>query len=233
MFERYILASSFDRISKRFNMARLPDSEGYEPSYNIGCGGIAYVITDEVTRKIYSFKFGINGLGRNFPEETCFIRAEGKRNLKDDPEYSGAKALFLQPELKTIIRTQRCLVLADAFVVGIEKCQPHLVYLREKKRPFAFAGIWSHESFAIITVPANTLLQKLGMKRMPVILPREVEHRWIRKSSQLFEVTDMLKPYSAWFMNAYPITLRIADYTLNDKSLVQPLGATVYKEAQL
>ncbi len=56
------------------------------------------------------------------------------------------------------------MVLADAFVVGLEN-KPYLVYLRDKKRPFCFAGIWYKSidgntgdevtSFGIITVVVN------------------------------------------------------------------------------
>jgi hypothetical protein len=37
MFERYILGSNFERIERRFNMAKLPDVD-YFPSYNIAPG---------------------------------------------------------------------------------------------------------------------------------------------------------------------------------------------------
>lgn len=231
MFKRYILASNFNRIANRFSMAKLPDTECYVPSFNITEGSSAYVITDSQTKEIHSFRFGITGLGKNFPNGTCFVRAEGTRNTNDDPFYTGSKAIFLQPELQTIVRTQRCLVLADAFVVKVEN--PHLVYMRDKKRPFAFAGIWSEnggiESFAIITTPSNELLYRLGIKRMPVILHQEYENRWIRPSTQLGEVLGMLSPYPTQLMNAYPISPSTTD-GINDISLIQPTGKPVYVE---
>jgi putative SOS response-associated peptidase YedK len=231
MFDHYILASNINRVAKRFSMAKLPNTECYEPSYNISQGSTAYVITNIQTKDIRSFRFGIKGLGKKFPDDTCFVRSEGNRNLKDDPVYTGSKAIFLQPELRTIIRTQRCLVLADAFIVGEDT--PHLVYLRNKQRPFAFAGIWSEdaygiESFAIVTAPSNDLLFKLGMKRMPVILRIEDENRWIRPSTELAEVLGMLNPYSTELMNAYPISK--CDDSRNDVSLVQPIGKPLIQE---
>lgn len=231
MFKSYILASHIERVAKRFSMARLPGSECYEPSYNISQGSTAYVITNSQTKDIRSFRFGITGLGKKFPDVTCFVRSEGNRNLKDDPFYTGSKAIFLQPELRTIIRSQRCLVLADAFIVGEN---PHLVYLRHKKRPFAFAGIWSEvdgvESFAIITTPSNDLLYKLGLKRMPVILRIEDENRWLRPSTELAEVLGMLNPYPTEHMNAYPISKYNSN--LNDVSLVQPIGKPILQESK-
>lgn len=235
MFDRYILASKFERVAKRFDMARMEKDLLYQPSYNIAVGDNAYVLTDNIIRIIHSFRFGITGLGRNFPDTTCFIRSEGKRNKTDDPDYSGSMAVFLQPEFKSIIRTQRCLVFADAFVVGIEQGKPHLVYMENKQRPFSMAGIWKEEdgikSFAILTVPANSLLLKLGMKRMPVILHRQHENRWIRSATHLSNILELLKVYPSQLMNAYPVSMQIADKSVNDVSLVQPVGKPVVKAA--
>jgi putative SOS response-associated peptidase YedK len=169
-----------------------------------------------------------------------FIRAEGDRNAEDNSTYKGSKAIFLKPEFNRLIRYQRCLVLADAFVVGIDKNKPHLVYLRDKKRPFAFAGIWDRvkdkssgevtHSFAIITTTANLLISKLGLKRMPVILINEDESTWLRTSAQLSDILIMLSPYPANLMNAYLIGDKINDKTLNEISLIQPIGKPVIKE---
>lgn len=227
----YVLASKFERVVKRFSMARLPDSECYEPSYNISQGSTAYVITNSQTKDIRSFRFGIARLGKKFPGQTCFVRSEGDRNKNDDPSYTGSRAIFLQPDLRTIIRTQRCLVLADAFVVGEDT--PHLVYLRNKKRPFAFAGIWTEdqdgiESFAIVTAPSNALLYKLGLKRMPVILRIENENRWLRPSTELAVVLNMLDPYPTELMNAYPTS----DSGQSDISIVQPIGKPILQETK-
>jgi putative SOS response-associated peptidase YedK len=240
MFDRFILASNFKRITERFNMASLVDADEYKPSYNHSTNDKCYVITNYQTKEILQFEFGIKVLHNNQTESVMFVRAEGNRNINDDPNYKGSKAIFLQPEFMNIIRQQRCLVLADAFVVGIEKENPFLVYLRYKRRPFAFAGIWNNyfdadtnkevTSFAVITVPANKLLHQLGYRRMPVILHQHYESSYIRTSTQLSEILSMLDPFPYNLMNAFPITNKIADKTINDFSLVQPTGKPVYNE---
>lgn len=236
MFDRYILASNFNRIATRFSMAKLPELVDYKPSYNISKGDKCFIINNNQTKEIQLFEFGLNVKDDVMP----FVRAEGDRNIYDDPHYYGSKAIFLKPEFKNIIRQQRCLVLADAFVVGVKEMNPYLVYLRNKQRPFSFAGIWNTHideesnkevhSFAIITVTSNRLMHQLGYKRMPVILFPEYESRWVRGSTQLSEVLDMLNPFPYNLMNAYPISTKIADKTLNNISLVQPMGETVYNE---
>lgn len=237
MFERFILASDFKRIESRFSMAKLPDLVEYEPSYNISVGDKCYIINNNQTKEILSFEFGLNVDGDVLP----FVRSEGDRNLEDNPDYNGSKAIFLKPEFNRLIRCQRCLVLADAFIVGIGDNKPHLVYLRDKKRPFAFAGIWvcvldkktgeDVYSFAIITTTANPLIYNLGLNRMPVILHNEHENTWLRSSAQLSDILSMmLSPYPANLMNAYPIADKINDKALNDISLIQPIGKPVYTE---
>ena len=139
MFDRFILASSYKRITERFNMCYISDSDSYMPSYNIAVGHQSYVILNYQTKEIHRFHFGITGIT---DEPISFVRAEGNRNPNDNPDYTGSKAIFLKPEYSKLIRNQRCLVLADAFVLGINKT-PCLVHLRNKQRPFAFAGIWN------------------------------------------------------------------------------------------
>jgi len=234
MFERFVLASDFKRIEARFSMAKLPDLVEYKPSYNINVGDSCYVINNNQTKEILSFEFGLRCSDSILP----FVRAEGDRNLDDNPNYHGSKAIFLKPEFNRLIRYQRCLVLADAFVIGIGDKKPHLVYLRDKKRPFAFAGIWDRikttdgevYSFAIITTTANPLISKLGYNRMPVILFIEHESTWLRTSAQLSDILSLLCPYPSHLMNAYPIDEKIEDKTLNDISLIQPIGKPVCTE---
>jgi putative SOS response-associated peptidase YedK len=235
-FDRFILASNFKRIETRFSMAKLPEHVDYTPSYNISPGDKSYIINNNQTKEILLFDFGLRVNGALMP----FVRAEGDRNAEDNPNYKGSKAIFLKPEFNRLIRYQRCLVLADAFIVGVDEKKPFLVYLRDKKRPFAFAGIWdkikdkttSEEvySFAIITTTTNPLIEKFGFKRMPVILLKEDESTWLRTSAQLSDILSMLSPYPANLMNAYPIGDKINDKSLNEISLIQPIGKPVIQE---
>jgi putative SOS response-associated peptidase YedK len=235
MFDRYLLVSDIKRIQSQLGISKITCSTPYIPSYNIGFNDEAFVMANYQTKELESFKFGIEGIG----ETKYFVRAEGKRNLNDDPKYSGSNAIFLMPEFSKIIRFKRCLVLADAFVVGLDNNAPQLIYLRDKQRPFAFAGIWNKTinesgetkySFAIITTTSNSLLAGFGFKRMPVILNGSYFNRWINPSAPLGEILSMLYTYPTEKMNAYPISTRITDKTLNDKSLVKPAGKPLFEE---
>jgi putative SOS response-associated peptidase YedK len=256
MFERFVLASDYNRIRKKFDMASLPQDEEYIPSFNIAMDDSAYVVKSEQTintnalemplalqsffqdkiptRAIRSFKFGLLEVEH---QTKYFIRSEGDRNLINDPNYTGSKAIFLNHKYKRIIREQRCLVLADAFIVGKEK--PYLVYLKRDKKAFGMAGLWNTtidekgleiHSFGILTTVANPLLRKLGYDRMPVIINEQNERRWFSKSTELSQVLAMLNPYPHHLMNAYPISEKIKDVEQNDLSIIQPVGSRVYSE---
>ncbi len=230
MFEQFILASSLPKIESRFNKIKMPDIM-YSPSFNIRCGDETPVIVQGQNHRFQKIIFGL----RKGDVSEHFIRAEGNKNKIDDPGYTGSKAIFLMPEHKKQIRFHRCLVPADAFIVRNSSGSYFLVFLQQKKRPFAFAGIYFNgtegdHSFAIITVPANPLLAYLEQKRMPVILHPKDETRWLKEDTSLSQVLQALVIYPAKLMNAYPIAP--PPYDLNNVSLVKPIGDLLYQEQQ-
>ncbi len=58
MFERFILASSLQRIEKRFSMAQLPELS-YTPTYNIKPGNITLAIAQGQNHQFKQFKFTV------------------------------------------------------------------------------------------------------------------------------------------------------------------------------
>ena len=115
-----------------------------------------------------------------------------------------------------------------------------MVNLQNKNRPFVFAGIYDRwinpeskevvESFAIITTVANSLLQGIGAKRMPMILSRSNELQWIRASNHLSDVLRLLSPYPAEKMNAYPVSEMVNTEGLNEPSMLNPVGEKLLVE---
>ncbi len=257
MFDRFVLASNYERIRKKFNITSLPDGQNYVPSCNIAPNDNSWVIILEQplnpeaiagppdvqaalserrqAQVIRSFKFGLEGIEKG---TKYFIRSEGERNLQNDPHYSGSKAIFLNNKYKRIIRGQRCLVLADAFIINLDK-KPYLVYLRDHQRPFVMAGIYNETqdkngiksySFGILTTVSNPLIRKLGNDRMPVIIPENRVKSWLSKKTPLSYVLSMLTPYPYEQMNAYEISEKIKDTANNDLSVIQPIGERLYSE---
>ncbi len=245
MCGRYILTQKAEVIEKRFNIS-IPEGLGYKPSYNIGPGQQAAVITGSAQNTLTMMTFGLTPSWAKKPMYLFNARAEGDRNKEDWPLYAGSKDIITKPAFRTPIRSKRCLVLADAFIEGttLEKlAKPYLVYLRNQQRPFAMAGIWdtwlnpetreTMHGFAIITTAANSLMQMIPHHRCPLILPRHNEARWLRNELPLSEVTAMMHPFPAEQMNAYPISQDIRNIGNNALDFIQPKGERLMPEVEI
>lgn len=245
MCGRYVLVQKAEFLEKRFNVSNLLDIQ-WEPSYNVAAGDLAPVITDREPDRLQLSRFGMVPFWASKDMMLINARTEGDYNKEDSPEYSGAKGIILKPAFRKAIRSQRCLVPADAFIEGTtaEKLsKPYLVYLKDKVRPFAFAGIWDEwiqpetglliHSFAIITTMSNGLLRQIPHHRSPVILYPHQEQKWLRGNLPLTDVTAMLEPYPGELMNAFPISSSIKNAKNKGRELISPIGERLTPEYNL
>lgn len=232
----YILASDLLVIEKRFTAKTHLDLIEIPKSYSVKAGDDSYVITEDNTIQV--LHFGMTPQNASNQLNITTARAEGKKNGNDDSFYNGSKAIFLLPEFKRPIFSQRCIVIADAFYAMSDK--PYLVYLQNKIRPIGFAGVydvWENpltkeiiKGFAIITIASNSMLQSIGVKRMPVILPVNYEIDWLKNTLTLSKVLSYLQPFPSEKMNAYPVSDLVNVDRVNDLSLLKPIGEKLQKE---
>ncbi len=243
MCGRYVVISKISEIEIQFGVNALGP---YNPNFNIGPGSLAPVITDKDPDKLQFFHFGMTPFWAKKKLYFFNARAEGDHNKDNNPDYHGAMGIISKPSFRKAIRSQRCLVIADAFIEGTTEKkldEPFLVHLSKGRRPFAFAGIWDewvdsetgeiYQSFAIITTTPNSLLQKLPHHRSPVILPKEKEREWLDQNLPLADVTAMLQPYEGGDMNAYPISTAIKNPRHNSLELLKPAGPSVATQKEL
>lgn len=244
---RYILSTTREAIESIFAIP--PQSIAVENNYNISPGQFAPVITCDKPYEIQLLKFGLTPFWAKSSMNLFNARAEGDSNSDDNHTFRGAAGIIVKKAFRKPIRSQRCVVIASAFIAGAANTglsEPYLVYLRKYQNPFAMAGIWdtwlnpltgfSESSFSIITTTANNLLRLIGSKRMPVILTGSEAKRWINPNTALSSITGMLHHYDSKLMNAYPISARIKNPDENDKQLIRPIGDKVLieeKEAQI
>lgn len=140
MCERYIIVSDQDKIEKAF---RAKASAPIVQQFNISPGKLAPVITNDKPHEIQFFQFGLTPFWAKKRMQLFNARAEGDGNKNNDPEYTGGKGIISKPAFRKSIRSQRCLVIADAFIGGTitdSLDKPHLIYLENRKH-FAFAGV--------------------------------------------------------------------------------------------
>ena len=242
MCGRYVTVSKVKTIEKRFNVVA-PEPTKYIPNTNVSHGNSAPVITNSKPNELQYFQFGFTPSWAKKQNYVVNARSEGDHNKDDDPRYLGAMGIINKPMFRKSIRSQRCLVPADAFIEGPKKerlNKPYLVHLKNENRPFAFAGIWDEwvnvdtgeivNSFAIITTVANPLMLKIGHHRSPVILAKNDENNWLDPNLELSSITSLLKPYDYHLMNAYPISKEIKSPKSNGLHLIEPIGERINKE---
>ena len=160
----------------------------------------------------------------------------------------GAQALMINARVESLaekpafarsLESQRCLIPADGFyewqAAGSKarSKQPHLV-ARADGAPFAMAGlfaVWRPPgtrgaeplvSCAIVTTAAIGALRGLH-DRMPVILPRDAEARWLDPAldGATDELLRLLQPVPAEELAMQPVSRRVNDVANDDPELLR------------
>ena len=97
---KFVLASSLEMIEDRFNVHIDQNIAEISKSYAVSQGDFSYAITCEDPHLIQVFKYGLTPFYSTEPMNLVTARAEGNKNLKDDPNYCGSKSIFLKTEFK-------------------------------------------------------------------------------------------------------------------------------------
>lgn len=140
--------------------------------------------------------------------------------------------IIFQQALRRLLAGHRCLIPADGFYEWATqdgRKQPYRILMKDRSL-FALAGLWNTwkapdgkpvESFTIITTAPNSLMEKIH-NRMPVILPREEEAKWLNPE---FAKTDrLLTAYPADEMDAYPVSNLVNNPKNDVMECIQPLS---------
>ena len=240
MCGRYVTVSSIQAVEQRFNVqAPTP----WASNANVSHGDRAPVVASDKPGEVQLMQFGFTPGWAKKQYYMINARTEGDRNAVNDPSYTGAMGILDKPMFRKAIRSQRCLVVADAFIEGPEReklSKPYVIYPRDGQRPFALAGIWDEwcdpssgellRSFAVLTTVSNPLTQAIGHHRAPVILDPDREREWLDPGTPLGDITTMLRTWDAKRFNAYPISPAIRDPRRNGSGLLEPVGQRVWPE---
>lgn len=215
MCGRFQLSVKGKEISERFNTEVF--DELHKPSFNCAPGQILPVITDNAPHRISLLLWG---LVPSWSKASLI----GNKNFNCRSESINEKPSFREP-----FRRQRCLVPANGYYEwksGALK-QAYRIFLKDDSL-FAMAGIWDIwkspdggqlHSFSILTTEANELTAGIH-QRMPLILSKEMETRWLYTTDykQLF---SLLKPFPAEQMDYYPVSHKVNSVGNDGDELVQ------------
>jgi len=243
MCERFVLLSSLSAMEERF-LVKAPVKNDLSTGLVVKPGDSTPIITQQEPSVITYSTFGMTPSRARFPMSIVNARAEGDKNPDNDPAFSGSKAIFLKKAFCKPLFCMRCIVPADAFIAWSRDMapQPYLFFLRTPGRPHGMAGlydIWKDHSsgellhsFCIITVPANTLVRKIRVTRMPVILPLGKEMRWLKPTNSLSEILGMLVKYPSDKMNGYPLSREFEGSGPVTRQMLQPQGGMLMQEPE-
>jgi len=89
-------------------------------------------------------------------------------------------------------------------------------------------------TFSILTTPANPLMERIHnlKKRMPLILSREDEKKWIEPNLTPDQISELIKPYPESDMNAYTVSQNV-NSARNNRNVPQSMEKIDYPELSL
>jgi len=142
-----------------------------------------------------------------------------------------AEDVASKPAFREALKKRRCLVPADAFYEWQRldaKSKRPFAFALASGEPFAFAGLWESwrpkegaplETFAILTTDPNQLMEPIH-NRMPVILEPKDYDRWLDPGDPARLPVDLLRPYAAERMKAWPVSDRVGNVRNNGSELL-------------
>lgn len=145
-----------------------------------------------------------------------------------------AETLGEKPAFRSLLKSHRCLVPASGFFEWKnDGNRKNPWYFRLTDAPlFSFAGLYDQwhnpegvtvSTYTIVTCEASSLLAPVH-DRMPVILSRTAEERWLDPEPVgPGELKKILVPYPAGGMEAIPVSDLVNNPAADDERVVQPL----------
>jgi putative SOS response-associated peptidase YedK len=221
MCGRYSLIC-IDDLGNRFRV--FDPMMGSRSRFNIAPGNEMPVITHQEENHVAIMRWGL------IPSWTKDIR-DAKPQINARAETLGEK-----PAFRSLLKSHRCLVPASGFFEWKnEGNRKHPFYFRLTENPlFSFAGLFDQwhnpdgvtvSTYTIITCNANSLVAP-AHDRMPVILSRTAEERWLDPDPVApDELKKILVPYPAGCMEAIPVSDLVNNPAADDERVIQPLAS--------
>jgi putative SOS response-associated peptidase YedK len=226
MCGRYYRRADKQRIAEAFHLGKLPDGFVLPPDFNVAPTTFQPVIRadrEKSGRELVTMRWGMVPY---FAKSLADFKGFSTINAK-------AETLSSAPLWRGPLRRRRCLVPADGFyewkTLDAKTKHPYAFTLRSGD-PFAFAGLWDAwketngdwlQSFAIITTDPNELTARVH-NRMPVILKPSEYDRWLTRDDAEHPPVDLLRPYDAGEMKAFPVDPRVGNVRNNELNLCEP-----------
>jgi len=214
MCGRFALYSSFNAIKDYADI--LNEIGELESNFNVAPGQIIPIVMIVNKKKILEpVKWGLVPFWAKDPKI-------GYRMIN-----TRAETISEKPSFKAAFKYRRCLIPANGFYEWKKpEKQPYFIHLKDREL-FTFAGIWeewhhpdgsSVRTCSIITTEPNQKMQEIH-NRMPVILSREDEEKWLKKNEKK-ELLTLLKPCAYDLIEMHPVSKAVNSYKNNNAELI-------------
>ncbi|MFN5317420.1 MAG: SOS response-associated peptidase [Bacteroidia bacterium] len=214
MCGRYTLAGKPVDLEKHLRVRLL--AESYTSSYNIAPGQNILCCFDSDPHTLRAAHWGMVPYWAKTNEKPITLI-----NVRDD-------SLFYKKGFAPYRTSRHCLIAASGFYEWkaiANKKQPY--YFHCLNQPFVFfAGIYENQEqqvpqVAIVTTQASACVAPVH-NRMPVILNPAEAVAWLEEKN---DATDLLQPYPAEEMEAYPVSTAVNRALENNATLIEPISA--------
>ena len=228
-----------EELESRYGVS-FPDKYRYEPSYYYHAFGLNNlpVICSESPSYFRVSKWGLIPSWVKSKEDADLIRF---KTFNARSETIRTKAAFSES-----FKSKRCIIPVRGFYewqhVGKKKIPWYIYPVRDDI--FTLAGLYSEwndrlsgevlETFTVITTEANELMAEIhnSGKRMPVILDKNSEKRWLNTQIQGQEAIDLLKPCPSETLNAHTISPLVNSRTA-DRNCPEVIAPYTYQSDNL
>lgn len=221
MCGRFSIVSSKGAIEERFDVKI--DDDHYRSVYNAAPKQSLPLITNIEPVKVNFYKWGLIPFWAK------------DQSLASKMINARAENILEKPSFKNLVKQKRCLVISDGFYEWKQlsggKKQPYRITLKDNGL-YAYAGLWDEwndpdgkkiNTFTIITTHPNELMSEIH-NRMPVILKKEDEEKWLNLNTEIDELLQLLKEYPSELMNAYPVSSLVNSPLNNDERVLLALS---------
>lgn len=192
-----------------------------EPRYNIAPGQNAPVITNVGKRAVSSMRWGlIPSWVKNEDDAVKMINAR-------------VETVGVKPSFRDLLKTQRCLIPTNGFFEwskNDKKRVPYYVRLKNESL-FSFAGLYNRrmdkktgeiaDTYTILTTDAENEVKKIHT-RMPIILTRTGEERWLNfEEENSARLVNLLQTHYEKYFDIYPVSELVNSPKNDTKNIIE------------
>jgi putative SOS response-associated peptidase YedK len=197
------------------------------------------LITQEAPKAIRAYSWGLIPAWVNTKEKALEIR--------DMTLNATCETVFEKPSFKDSILHKRGIIIAKGFYENRHEGKykyPYFISAREQS--FCFLGglcqDWAdpetgeyQHTCAIITTPANTLMEKIHntKKRMPLLLAPDQLDQWLDPDATMTELQSLMQPYPVEKMQAHTISRLINQSNTRSTNIPEVCKEALYPELAL